>query len=201
MTNTSAPPARSPKRLDTSLTPRLWQRAAGLLAAAALLNVGICAAGPTDLAAAELPRVVLSEHSPEAVHYPDGSWAIPIRAPGNQAAPGFVCRGTYINPEIVARGQGTAVHFAAKYFCNRPVSYSVTTGVVSFHEDTPRGPVVPHPAGQASRQGVSQTPYVEGFSPPCKNNLNSGWEPYDHSRIEGDAHDGRGRRVTVGCRV
>lgn len=155
--------------------------------------------------AGEVPHVELSEFSPNAIRYPDGSWAVPIPSGGSRAVPGqpaeFLCRGTYINPEIVARGRGTAVHFAAKFFCNRPVGYSVTVGVTDFYEETPSGPVVAHPGGQITRGGLSQTPYVEGFSPPCKNNLNSGWEPYDNSKIEGDAHNGRGNRVTVGCRV
>lgn len=183
----------------------LWQRATGL-GAVAVLSLGISLTGGADQAiAGELPHVVLSASSPEAIHYPDGSWVIPIRTTTARTVPGqpagFLCRGTYINPEIVARGRGTAVHFAAKFFCNRPVSYTVTVGVTNFYEETPEGPVIPHAGGQVSGSGVSQNPYVEGFSPPCKNNRNSGWQPYDRSKIEVDAHNGHGNRVTVGCRV
>ncbi|MGQ0575847.1 MAG: hypothetical protein ACT4RN_16830 [Pseudonocardia sp.] len=188
--------------MSARFTPR-FSRTAQLLAVA-VLGLGVAATGCADRAeAAELPHVVLSEFAPEAVHHPDGSWSIPIRPRDTQAAlaqPG-ACRGTYINPEIVARGNGTAVHFGTKYFCTSPVSYTITTGVDSYHEDTPTGPVVSHPGGQATGGGVSQNPYVEGFSPPCKNNLNSGWEPYDDSNVNNAPHIGRGNRVTVGCRV
>ncbi len=182
-----------------------WRRATGL-GAVVVFGLGVGLTGGADRAiAAELPHVVLSASSPDAIHYPDGSWVIPIKPAGGQTTPGqpagFLCRGTYIDPEIVARGRGTAVHFAAKFFCNRPVSYSVTVGVTNFYEETPNGPVVAHAGGQITGGGVSQTPYVEGFSPPCKNNRNSGWQPYDRSKIEVDAHNGRGTRVTVGCRV
>lgn len=182
-----------------------FSRRTAQLLTAAVLGLGVAATGCADQAAAtELPHVLLSESSPEAIHNPDGSWSIPIRPRGTQAAlaqPVGACRGTYINPEIVARGNGTAVHFGTKYFCTSPVSYSITTGVDNFYEDAQGGPVVPHPGGQAGGGGVSQNPYVEGFSPPCKNNLNSGWEPYDDSKVNDGPHTGRGNRVTVGCRV
>lgn len=183
----------------------LGRRATGLAAVVAL-SLGIGLTGGADSASAsELPHVVLSASSPDAIHFPDGSWVIPIKSPRSRTLPGqpagFLCRGTYIDPEIVARGRGTAVHFAAKFFCNRPVSYTVTVGVTNFYEETPDGPVVAHPGGLVTGSGLSQQPYVEGFSPPCKNNRNSGWQPYDRSKIEVDAHNGGGTRVTVGCRV
>lgn len=40
-------------------------------------------------------------------------------------------------------------------------------------------------------ESVSQNPYVEGFSPPCRNNLNSGWEPFDDSKINNGARRSR----------
>lgn len=145
------------------------------------------------------PYVDLSASSPLAVHKSDGSWTIPLRgvAPTDT---GF-CRGTYINPEIVARGRGTAVHYGAKFFCTEPVSYSITTGVTNLYDEKPTGPVISHAGGQVTRGGLSPTPYVEGFSPPCRNNTNSGWLPYDDSTLHGEKHSGVGTLTTVGCRV
>lgn len=94
------------------------------------------------------------------------------------------------------------MHFAAKFFCTRPVSYSVTTGVMNWYEISREGPVTGRPGGQASRGGVSQNPYVEGFSPPCRTNQNSGWEPWHQSSVNGGAWQrDQGRRITVGCRM
>jgi hypothetical protein len=124
-------------------------RAVALLMCALTLAISAGAAqgAPRDLLA-ELPYVELSEASPLAVHYPDRTWAIRFTARSQTAGSGRtqgagVCRETFINPEIGARGRGTAVHFATKYFCTAPVRYSNTTGVNRTYESFPSGPVVP----------------------------------------------------------
>lgn len=176
---------------------------AAVFAAATLIGLsGAVGATPVQ----DVPLVDLSASNPAAVHHADGSWTVPIhrspREPADQPrVPVGFCRGTYIDPEIVARGAGTAVHFAVKYFCSRPVEYSARTGVDSFYDEVPGGPVISHGGGVASGGGVSQNPYVEGFSPPCRTNQNSGWEPWDDSVVRGQKHSGRGKRVTIGCRV
>ena len=164
---------------------------------AAVTAVLISTAPPSD-STSQVPYINLSASSPLAVHHADGSWTVPI--PGLAPADTGFCRGTYINPEIVARGRGTAVHYAAKFFCTQPVEYSITTGVTNLYDEKPIGPVISHAGGQITRGGLSPTPYVEGFT-PCRNNMNSGWLPYDDSTIHGEKHSGVGKLVTVGCRV
>lgn len=185
-------------RRHTGVVPRSL---AGVLPVACVL-VAVSPA-PATAAAPAVPHVVLSPNAPGVVHHPDGSWTVPIGAagPGQPRLPGG-CQGTYINPSIVARGNGTAVHFGVKYICTEPVEYTVQAGVEDWYDEAPGGPVLGHlGADPQTRTGVSMQPFVDGYSYPCKNNANSGWQPYDFSTIHGEQHNGDGYRTTVGCRV
>lgn len=175
-----------------------------LAAAGAALSAGLVVTAPIASASPQSgpAHVDLSPTAPGTIHHTDGSWTVPI--PSARRAPAVTggCRGTYIDPSIVARGNGTAVHFGVKYFCTEPVEYSVQAGVEDWYEETPDGSVLGHlGADPVTRSGVSQQPFVDGYSYPCKNNQNSGWQPYDFSTIHGQQHNGDGTRVTVGCRV
>lgn len=158
-----------------------FSRRTAQLLTAAVLGLGVAATGCADQAAAtELPHVLLSESSPEAIHNPDGSWSIPIRPRGTQAAlaqPVGACRGTYINPEIVARGNGTAVHFGTKYFCTSPVSYSITTGVDNFYEDAQGGPVVRTPADRPVAAVSRRTPTSKASPRPARTTSTAAGNP------------------------
>lgn len=147
-------------------------------------------------------HVILSPTAPGVIHHPDGSWIVPLNSMNSATEMDGGCRGTYIDPSIVARGNGTAVHFGVKYFCTEPVEYTVEAGVEDYYEEAPGGPVLGHlGADPVTRSGVSQQPFADGYSYPCRNNQNSGWEPYDFSTVHGQHHNGNGTRVTVGCRV
>jgi hypothetical protein len=116
-----------------------------------------------------------------------------------------VCSGNYVDPEIVARGAGTAVHYGIKFLCTDPASYSIQIGVDDHYEPSPgpAGRIVRHNGGrEAARTGLPAQPFAEGFSDPCINNSNSGWEVWDDSSL-GDNQKPRatGKRVTVGYRV
>jgi len=127
-----------------------------------------------------------------------------VTAPGAVFGQVF-CTGDYVDPEIVARGAGTAVHYAIKFQCSDPVNYSIQLGVDDFYDagPGPGNPVTRHAGGLGvERHGVSAEPYAEGFSTPCVNNQNSGWEIFDRSNLgDQQKHDDRSDRVTVGCRV
>jgi len=170
---------------------------------AVLVSVMSVGAPPS---ADSVPFVYLTATSSAATHYRDGSWSIAVMRPagwrGNLSPQAVgLCRGTFINPEIVARGSGTAVHFATKYFCSAPVAFTITTGVNSWYEESPTGSVTSHPGGSATGGGISPNPYVEGFSPPCKNNQNSGWQPWERAKLNDGEASNSGTRITVGCRV
>ncbi len=164
-------------------------------------------APPDARTPSELPFVELSESSPAAVHHSDGSWTIPVVAPASvrggdkRQQPVGVCKGSAIDPEIVARSPGTAVHFATKYFCTGVVQWTIRTGVTNWYDETIDGPVLPHPGGETVAHGVGQQAYAEGFSPPCRTNQNSGWEPWDESQFGNGHAKHSGKRITVGCRM
>ena len=161
-----------------------------------------CRSSSRTRSSAGAAYVDLSRSSPNAVVHRDGSWT--VTAPGAIFGQIF-CTGDYIDPEIVARGLGTAVHYAIKFQCSDPVSFGIQLGVEDFYDvgPGPGNPVTRHAGGPGvERHGISAEPYAEGFSSPCINNQNSGWEIFDRSTLgDQQKHNDRSDRVTVGCRV
>lgn len=165
-----------------------------LLAVAAICAVPMIVNG-SQASAADIPKARLALDNPEISFQSAGTWTIPIhhatdRGPSDVGA----CRGTYLNPSIVAVGTATAVHYGVKFFCTEPVEYDILAGVYyKVHEGEEED------AGSTEGHGVSQQPFVEGHSFLCSNNNNGGWIPYDFSTVHGLKHSGQGNQVTVGC--
>lgn len=76
-----------------------------------------------------------------------------------------------------------------KFFCTEQVSYQLRIGIDDFYEGI-----------SVTRSGVAGESFAEGYSSPCVNSLNSGWEVWapDKSRRYPDTQrlqQARHRRV------
>lgn len=169
----------------------------------------------------DLPYVDLSYSAPGAIHHGDGSWTVTAKARKLQGG-AVGCTGNYILPEIVTRGNGTAVHYGVKFFCTSPVQFSIKVGLDNVvYPPMPAGalpPTGPPPPVRAPASerfpvmyetagGVSAEPFKDGFSRPCIDNKNSGFEVWDQSTLGGSAsgnvidHNERSATTVVGCRT
>jgi len=154
------------------------------------------------------PYVDLAYSAPDAVVNKDGSWTVKVQSP-NAIFGQIACTGNYVAPEIATRGASTAVHYGIKFFCTDPVQYSIRIGLDDFYETGPgaggavaRRSASGNPRAYEERGGVSPQPFLDGFSRPCVNNQNSGFEIWDQSTLgASEKHNARSARTTVGCRV
>lgn len=113
------------------------------------------------------------------------------------------CEGNIIDPTIVSRGNGTAVHYGLKFNRTEPVPYTLDVRSMDKYEDVPGGPLIGRLGGDpVQRSGVDFAPFVEAWSFPCLNNLNSGWIITGYPSIRGQQLPAKqSPMITVGCRV
>lgn len=174
-------------------------------AGAALLGAVVASAttsAPGNATALDQPgriaKVDLSFANSDIVFTDATHWTVPIR-PVRGSQPG-ACRGEYVVPEITAGpGNGTSVRYGVKYFCTEPVQYTIVIGVYELDSQS-KATANRARVDQRNSSGVSQNPHLEGNTPPCRSNRNSGWLPWDTTNIKGQTKTAEAQVVTtVGC--